>query len=78
MTESQVVQFVNSVYTVNDFGNPEITNDIFETVKENSTVLNNKTLLAFTEFLNATEDKNKGARKRNIFVMDKIFHGKAT
>ncbi|ORE00700.1 hypothetical protein BCV72DRAFT_107470 [Rhizopus microsporus var. microsporus] len=89
VTESQVIQFVNSVYTVNDFSNPEIyqekltsTNDIFETVNENSTVLNNKTLLAFTrwcsgnrlKFLNAVEDKNYGARKRNLFVMDKIYH----
>ncbi|CAO3615630.1 unnamed protein product [Mucor hiemalis] len=69
VTESQVIQFVNSVYTVDGFGNPEIyqeestsTNDIFQLVKENSTVLNNKTLLAFTrwctgnrlKFLNAT------------------------
>lgn len=36
VTESQVIQFVNSVYTVDGFGNPEIyqeestsTNDIF-------------------------------------------------
>ncbi|KAG2212407.1 hypothetical protein INT47_001768, partial [Mucor saturninus] len=84
VTKSQVIQFVNSVYTVNDSGNPEIyqeklntTNDIFETVKENSTVLNDKIFVSFVrslKFLNAIEDKNHGGRKRNLFVMDKIYH----
>ena len=49
-------------------------------------VLINKTSLAFTrwcssnklKFLNAIEDKNHGARKRNLFVMDEIYHGKTT
>lgn len=93
MTEYQVIQSVNNVYSVDDFGNLEIyqekiisTKNIFELTEENSQVLSNKTSLAFTrwcssnklKFLNTIVDRNYGARKRNLFVMDEIYHGKTT
>ncbi|KAI8878768.1 hypothetical protein K501DRAFT_277165 [Backusella circina FSU 941] len=89
VTEYQIIQFVNIIYSVDDSGNLEIyikkpttTKYIFELVKENLTVFSSKILLAFTRWcsnsslkiLNVKEDRNHGIRQRNIFVMDEIYY----
>jgi hypothetical protein len=84
---------VNNIYCIEDQGNSEVfqkklvsTQQILETVKEFSSLFENKTLLSFARwcstnmasFLKAKADKNSSNRRRELYVMKDVYHGNIT